>query len=123
MCVINETCIIRPNLLDLNLVELNYYQMISLDKCNESCNALDDLSTKICVPNETKDVNVKVFNIIKRIYEGKALIKHISCNCKCKLNSTTCNSYHKWSKCQGGYRKHRATKKEYSWHPSTCICE
>ena len=53
---------IRPTLIDLNPVEFNYYQfMISLDKCNESCNAVDDLSTKISVPSETKDINVEVF--------------------------------------------------------------
>ena len=50
-----------PNVIDLNPVELDYYPfMISLDKCNGSCNAVDDLSTKICVLSETKDVNVKV---------------------------------------------------------------
>ena len=32
-----------PNVIDLNLVELDYYLfMISLDKCNGSCNAVDD---------------------------------------------------------------------------------
>ena len=36
---------------DLNPLELNYYTfMISLDKCNELCDAADGLSTKICVP-------------------------------------------------------------------------
>ena len=56
---------ITPSLIDLNPVELNYYPfMISLDKCNGSCNAVDDLSTKIRVPSETKYENVKVFNMI-----------------------------------------------------------
>ena len=32
--------------------------MISLDKCNRNCNIVDDLSTKVCVPSKTKDVNV-----------------------------------------------------------------
>ena len=32
--------------------------MISLDNCNESCNVAEDLSKTICVPSETKDVNV-----------------------------------------------------------------
>ena len=41
--------------------------MISLDKCNGSCNAVNDLSTKIRVPSKTKDVNMKVFNMITRI--------------------------------------------------------
>ena len=33
--------------------------------------------------------SVKVFNTIRRIYEGKKLVKHISCSCKCKFISTT----------------------------------
>ena len=83
---------IRPTLLDLNLAELNYYPfMISLDKCNGSFNVADDLSTKICVHSETKDINVEVSNIT-RTYETKILIKHISCeiavNVKLNANST-----------------------------------
>ena len=38
--------------------------MISLDKHNGSYNAVYDLSTKMCVPSKTKDLNVKIFNII-----------------------------------------------------------
>ena len=52
--------------------------MISLDKFNEICNAADDLSTKIYVPSETKDTNVKMFNMITKINEAKTLSKHIS---------------------------------------------
>ena len=34
----------RPTLTDLNLIELIYYPcMVSLDKCNESCNVVDGL--------------------------------------------------------------------------------
>ena len=54
---------IRPAFIDLNPVKLNYYQFMSkIDKCNGSCNVVDDLSTKIYLLSETKDVNVKVFN-------------------------------------------------------------
>ena len=83
----------RLILIDLNPAELNFYLfMISLDKCNGSCNDIDDLSTKMCVPCETKGVNVKVFNMITKVYEAKTLIRDISCDCKCKFNSTRCNS-------------------------------
>ena len=87
----NELCMIRPTFIDLNPVELNYYPfMISLDKFNGNCNDVDDLSTKICVSSETRDLNAKVFNMITRINEAKAFIKHIFCDCKCKFNSATC---------------------------------
>ena len=39
--------------------------MISEDRCNRSCNAVDDLPVKLSVPNKTKEVNVKVFDIIR----------------------------------------------------------
>ena len=43
----DEPCMVRPTLIDLNLVEPKYYSfMICLDKCNGSCNVL---SSKICV--------------------------------------------------------------------------
>ena len=64
--------------------------MVSLDKCNGSCNALEDLSTKICVPSKTKVVNIKVFNMVTR---NKTLVKQISCDCKCKFHGSTCNSH------------------------------
>ena len=55
-----ESCMVRPTLIDLNLVELKYHPfMISLDKCNGSCNVL---SPKARFPKKTKDINVKVFN-------------------------------------------------------------
>ena len=42
-------------LIPLNSVELNYHPfMISIDKCNGSCNVVDDLSMKIRATSETK---------------------------------------------------------------------
>ena len=66
---------IRATLFDLNSVDLNYYLfMISLDKCNGSCNVLP---TKICVLKKTKDINVKVFNMITNKNEVRTMAKHI----------------------------------------------
>ena len=56
---------VRSALIDLNPVEFNYYPfIISLDKCSASFNSVDVLSTKVCVPSKTKNVNVKVFNML-----------------------------------------------------------
>ena len=82
----------------LNPVELNYYPLMSSrDKYNGNSNAVKVLSTKICILSRAKDVNVKVFNMITRINEAKTLVKCISCDCKCKVNSTTYNSNQKWN--------------------------
>ena len=110
----NEPCMIRPTVFALSLVELNRYPfMISLDKCNGSCNAVDDLFIKICVLGEIKDVHVKVFNLITNWNEAKRLINHISCYCKCKFYSTICNSNQKWNndKGQREFKKYRTCKK------------
>ena len=95
--------------------------MISLDKCNGSCNVL---LPKTCVPKETKDINVKVFNIITNKNEAKTMPKHISCDCECKFNSTTCNLNQKRNNetfpCE--CKNYRKCKKDYSWNSSTsCI--
>ena len=81
---------VRPTFIDLDPVELkNYPFMISLDKCNWSCTVL---APKISAPKETKDINVKAFNVITNKNEAKSMTKHISCDWKCKFNRTTCNS-------------------------------
>ena len=69
--------------------------MVSLDKCSGSCNAEYDLSTEICVLSKIKERHVKVFNMITRINEAETMVKHISCDGKCKFNSATCNSNQK----------------------------
>ena len=53
--------------------------MVKLDRCVGSCNTLNDLSNKVCVPNKTEDLNLSVFNMITGINELKTLTKHISC--------------------------------------------
>ena len=55
----DEPCMVRPTLIDVNPVELNYYSlMINLITYTGSCNVL---SPKIFVPKETKD------NLLKRL--------------------------------------------------------
>ena len=95
--------------------------MINLDECIESCNIIEDLYTKICVPSETKDVNVKAFKMIIRINEVKNLLKHISSNFKSKFGSITCDSNHKSNnnKCQCRCKKYRICKKGYCWNSNT----
>ena len=119
----DKTCMIRSTIIDMNPAELKYYPfMISLNQCTGSCNVF---STKICVVNETKDINVKAFNIITNKEEDKAMAEHVSWDCKCKFNSTTCNSKQKGNNktCQCECKNYRICKEDYSWNLITCICE
>ena len=60
----DEPCMLGPILFYLNTTEPKYYQfMISLDKFTESCNVL---SPKVCIPKETKYINVKTFNMMTK---------------------------------------------------------
>ena len=53
--------------------------MISLDKCSGSYNVL---SSKICFQKETKDINIKTFNMTKNRNEVKVIqsIFHVIVN-------------------------------------------
>ena len=58
---------------------LHYYPFaVNLDRCVGSCNTLQDLSTKVCIPNKAEDLNLSVFNTITEINESKTLTKHVS---------------------------------------------
>ena len=90
MSLSNKNFEIQPILIKLHpneySQEFNYYPfVVQLDKCVRSCNTLNDLYNKVCVPNKTEDSNVHVFNMIIGKNESKILTKDISCEYKCKL--------------------------------------
>ena len=98
----NQKRVIQPTLINLHpnkySEEFHYYPFaVKLDKCVGSCNILNDLSNKICVPNKTEDLDLSVFNMISRINESKTLTKHTSCECKYKVDGRKCNSVQWWN--------------------------
>ena len=65
---------------------LSYYPIsVNSNRCVWSCNTLNDLSNKVCVPNKTEDLNPSAFNMITGINESKTLAKHILSEYKCNL--------------------------------------
>ena len=44
--------------------------MVSLDKFNGNSNTLDDLCSRTCLLNKTKDRKLNVFSMITEIYES-----------------------------------------------------
>ena len=63
MSLSNQKCEIQATLINLHPneynQELHYYPFaVKLDKCAGSCNTLNDLSNKVCVPNKTEDLNI-----------------------------------------------------------------
>ena len=55
MSLNNEPYMVRPTHIYLNPIELNCYPfIISLDKCNRSCNAVCNLYMKICFERDKR---------------------------------------------------------------------
>ena len=78
----------------LHVRVLRYYPFA--DNLGGSCNALDHLSKKVCVPNKAEGLYLSVFNMITGINESETLAKHISCKCKCKFDGRKYNPNQKW---------------------------
>ena len=80
----NQPCMVRPTIIDFNSDELHYCPLVnSISRCIGSCNTVEDLFRRICVPSETEGMKLKVFNIIKGIIESKTLNSNGD-NCPCK---------------------------------------
>ena len=96
--------------------ELHYYPFaVNLDICVKSCNTLNDLSNKVCVPNKIEDLNLSMFNMITGKNGSKKLTKHISCEYKNKFDGRKCNSNQKWNnnECRCDCKKHHICEKDY----------
>ena len=90
----NQKCKTQSTLINLfpneYSQEFHFYQFsFKLDRCVGSCDTLNDLSNKICIPNKSEDLNLSVFNMITRINESKTLTKNISREYKCRFNGIT----------------------------------
>ena len=60
----NQECKVRPKIINVNSNETVFYAFsIKTSKCSGTSNDINDLYSKICVPNIIKDLNVKVFNL------------------------------------------------------------
>ena len=93
-CVLfsNQKCMNQRTLINLDPNEYNqelrYYSFaVNLDRYSGSCGIIDDLSSRICVPNEIKDLNLHVFNMITVRKESRKLTRHILCKCESKFDS------------------------------------
>ena len=54
--------------------------------------------------------------------ESKTSTKHISCECKCKLDCRRHNSNQKWDSDKSGFEKHKICEKNYTCSPAICSC-
>ena len=70
MSVVNQKCMPRPKILNINPNEtLHYPYSVKINKCSGSCNDINDPFAKLCVPNVTKNVNIKLYNLLAQVNE------------------------------------------------------
>ena len=89
----NQECKIRTEIINLNTNEpMAYPYSIKIHRSKGSCNTINDPYAKICVPDQIKDTNVKVFNLMSRTNETRRIKWHNTCKCKCRLDASICNN-------------------------------
>ena len=95
----NQPCKARPEIINFNSNNPIFYPFsIETSKCSGSCNNINDLYAKICVPDIVKKLNVKVFNLMSRTNEAVDREWHETCKCQCRLDAIVCNNKQRWNK-------------------------
>ena len=94
----NQACKVRPEIININSNEPVFYSFsIKTSKCSGSCNNINDPYAKICVPDDVKDLNVKVFNLMSKTNETRHIEWHETCKCKCRLDASVCDNKQRWN--------------------------
>ena len=73
----NQECKIRPQIVNVNSEEPVFFSFsIKTRKCSSSCNNINDLYAKLCVPDVVKNSNVRAFNLMSRTNETRHIEWH-----------------------------------------------
>ena len=68
----NQKCKVGPKIVNINSNEPLFYPFsIKTSRCSGSCNNINDPSTKLCVPDVVKNLNIKVFNLMSKTNETR----------------------------------------------------
>ena len=95
----NQECKVRPKIDHINSNNPIFYPFsIKINKCSGSCNNINNPYAKIWVPNDVKDLNVKLFNLMLRTNEARFLKWHETCKCIYRLDGIICNTKQQWNK-------------------------
>ena len=125
----NQECKTRTKIINLNTNELMFYPYsIKINRCKGSCNTINNPYAKICVPDQIKNINVKVFNQLSRTNGTRHIKWHKTCKCKCTLNASIRNNKRRWNddRCICEYKElidKGMCDKGFIWNPSNCECE
>ena len=79
----NKKCKVRPKIIKINSDEPVFYPFsVKASKCSGVCNNINDPYAKMCVPNNVKNLNFKVLNLMSRTNETRHTKWHETCKCK-----------------------------------------
>ena len=82
----NQECKVRPQIVNVTSDEPVFFPFsIKTSRCSGSCNHLNDLYAKICIPS------------MSRTNETRHTKWHEACTCKCRLDSSVCNNKERWN--------------------------
>ena len=82
----NQKLKTRPQVVNVNGDEPVFFPFsIEASKCSGSCNNINYLYAKICVPDVAKNLNVKAFNLMSRTNETRHIECNETCKCECKF--------------------------------------
>ena len=122
----NQECKTRPQVINVSGAEPVFFpSSIEASKCSGSCNNINYPYAKICVPDITKNLNVKVFNLISRTNETRFVESQETCKCECKFGENVCNNKQCWNKnkcrCKCKQLMDKGVcDKGFIWNPSNC---
>ena len=94
----NQECKVRPEIINVNSNEPAFYPFsIKASKFSGSCNSINELYAKMCVPDVVKNLNVTLFNLMSRTNKTRQIKCHETCKCKCRLDASVCNNKQRWN--------------------------
>ena len=119
----NQECNVRKVIVD-NKYMANPYK-IKVNRCVGSCNNINNPHLKVCIPDNTKNVTVKMFDLMTLTNTTKQVQFHESCKCVCKINSSVCSEKQRLNenKCRCECLVNKKCQNDSVWNYSNCECE
>ena len=92
----NQECKAREVIVDNECMTFRYN--IKANGCNGNCNNIKNPYSRVCVPDITKNVALKIFDLMTLTNKTKQIIIHENCKCNCRLDPIVRYNKQKWNK-------------------------
>ena len=92
----NQKCKVRKVIVDNKYKTYPY--SVKINRCNGNCNNISNPYSRVCIPDITKNVTLKIFDLMTLTNKTKQIIIHESRKCICRLDAIVCSNKQKWNK-------------------------